>query len=881
MEKSNNTSPNDVDKSINGLAKANNGKIKKILPDNNGMMYPFLFTYEETEYLVEEGTEKEFSFSFLEIYTKRTNLELTAFKKRIYNRKPLYEGFRITIKDVERLKKNTEGMSISLYKKGVSKPLMQETVMEEKKQLSINWTYKIKELEPGGYFLWLRGGNTLLDTSLGWKIGEDEKIDFEILEDGEELEHPEIAQFTLEKESEPILSNINFKHKNLLFDVILTEPLADGNIISACCYNEDLYQMTKEVVDGYPTSKSVYKILVDIEDIWMPGTYDLILLHNQAPFARLPFSINNDEVYLGNIVPVERYDKYYMIGRYLNIDEENWDRLSHEPLSAGLRKGIVDNMDAIGFNKICLPYFLFHIYENMNYLIECTDDDENLEMIEIFCSLIANARTEESYDCKECVDKCNKDKASVDDIFVIEDGANLVLLKNAGNLLQNGGEHLMSRIITGLRSRKNNFVFVCNKGEGDRLFEAYPIIKPYIPDSHRISMIDYSTSAIAFEIINMAQRDGMNISMDARCKVADILVEAEKKGMLAGWNKEYMKNYVYDTLLANYRKRKLAEKLNEKETISGYIEVEDIDSAVFINYKESFEEAMAGLNAMIGLGKVKQNFEAVMYTLRMFQLRKNVGLSSTFDMSHHMLFTGNPGTGKTTVAKMIGKIFKSLGLLSKGDVIVADRSRMVGQWIGETERKMRELLIQAQGNVLFIDEAYSLCNGSGIDRRDYGYRVIECLMPVLALDNPDMLVIMAGYPKEMDILMERNAGLKGRFAYRFNFDDYTAEELIKIGKNLLEKNDYQMSTEAEQLFCSIVDDTVKAKDRNFSNARWVEQFIRNRIIPAMAERIVHQPKGTDKDYYCMIQLADVEAARLIEKDKEASLSGRAPIGFTR
>ena len=132
-----------------------------------------------------------------------------------------------------------------------------------------------------------------------------------------------------------------------------------------------------------------------------------------------------------------------------------------------------------------------------------------------------------------------------------------------------------------------------------------------------------------------------------------------------------------------------------------------------------------------------------------------------------MVFTGNPGTGKTTVAQMVGRVFHSLGILSKGGVIVTERSKLVGRYIGDTENNMQALLEQAKGNVLFIDEAYNLYDG-GDTKKDYGHRVIESLLTVLSQKNPDLIVILAGYEKEMMNMLETNPGMKGRFPYHFH-----------------------------------------------------------------------------------------------------------------
>ena len=145
-----------------------------------------------------------------------------------------------------------------------------------------------------------------------------------------------------------------------------------------------------------------------------------------------------------------------------------------------------------------------------------------------------------------------------------------------------------------------------------------------------------------------------------------------------------------------------------------------------------------------------------------------------------MIFTGNPGTGKTTVAKMVGKIYHALGQLSTGEVIVTGRSQLVGRFIGETEKNMQEILERARGNVLFIDEAYTLYDGAS-DHKDFGFRVLESLLAVLALEHADILVIFAGYEKEMKAMMDANLGLWGRFPHQFHFEDYSVDELLQIG----------------------------------------------------------------------------------------------------
>ena len=149
----------------------------------------------------------------------------------------------------------------------------------------------------------------------------------------------------------------------------------------------------------------------------------------------------------------------------------------------------------------------------------------------------------------------------------------------------------------------------------------------------------------------------------------------------------------------------------------------------------------------------------------------------------HMVFTGNPGTGKTTIAKYLGDIYRGIGALSSGHLVETDRSKLVGQYLGETEKNTLNAIERASGGVLFIDEAYNLFVEDQ-DRRDFGHRVIETLLTYLSLDDSDMIVILAGYTNEMERLLESNPGLKSRFPYIFRFGDYTPDQLMKNGEKV-------------------------------------------------------------------------------------------------
>ncbi len=292
--------------------------------------------------------------------------------------------------------------------------------------------------------------------------------------------------------------------------------------------------------------------------------------------------------------------------------------------------------------------------------------------------------------------------------------------------------------------------------------------------------------------------------------------------------------------------------------------------------RQNFASVMAELNDMVGLAELKAGMEIMLQQLMFNKLRSDMGLPSDNTASHHMLFVGNPGTGKTSVAKLMGKVFKMLGILSDGEVVVADRKELVRQYIGETEEHMKEVLESARGKVLFIDEAYSLFSDTD-GRKDCGYRVIESLLPVMAEPNPNMVVIMAGYERGMEHLLAANQGLKSRFSHTWHFADYTADELHQIACNELQRQCFCLDTEADRCLSDLCRRMVVNKDRDFANARWVKQVVCNGMLPAMAQRVMTAALETDENLLTIIRKADVQHAARLYGPKENPTTRR--IGF--
>mgnify|MGYP001302552182 CR=1 FL=1 len=241
--------------------------------------------------------------------------------------------------------------------------------------------------------------------------------------------------------------------------------------------------------------------------------------------------------------------------------------------------------------------------------------------------------------------------------------------------------------------------------------------------------------------------------------------------------------------------------------------------------------AFADLERLIGLQEAKKLMYEIHALLRMNKEREKHNLKLEKQV-FHMVFKGNPGTGKTTVARIFGRIFKEMGILSKGHLIEVERADLVGEFIGHTAQKTRELVKKALGGILFIDEAYSLARGG---EKDFGKEAIDCLTKALEDKGNEFVCILAGYPDEMDAFLELNPGMPSRFPIHLNFADYSVDELVKIADSLLEAKEYRLSVSArEKLRQHLTRMRQDIFEDNFSNARYVrnalEQAIRKQAV---------------------------------------------------
>lgn len=275
-----------------------------------------------------------------------------------------------------------------------------------------------------------------------------------------------------------------------------------------------------------------------------------------------------------------------------------------------------------------------------------------------------------------------------------------------------------------------------------------------------------------------------------------------------------------------------------------------------IGEEANFEEVMAKLDDLIGLHEIKRQVRDHASYLQFLQLRRERGFQEDEEIDIHSVFIGNPGTGKTTVAQMMGKLYKSMGLLSRGHVHEVDRVDLVGEYIGQTAPKVKEAIEKARGGVLFIDEAYSLAR-SNDDSKDFGREVIEILVKEMSNGEGDMAVIVAGYPKEMEHFLTSNPGLKSRFKLYFTFSDYLPNELSEISEYACKKKALILSKDARKLIDEMIIEAYRNRDRAFGNARFVYDLIDQAKI-ALGLRIMNSddPKKFNKEELETVLLED-------------------------
>lgn len=288
--------------------------------------------------------------------------------------------------------------------------------------------------------------------------------------------------------------------------------------------------------------------------------------------------------------------------------------------------------------------------------------------------------------------------------------------------------------------------------------------------------------------------------------------------------------------------------------------------------EKTLEELLHEVDSLIGLEGVKKSIHENITYLNFTKLRKEKGFDDGSVISLHSVFTGNPGTGKTTVVKKLGKIYQKMGLLSKGHVYEVDRSVLVGEYIGQTAPKVKKAIDEARGGILFIDEAYSLAR-SGEDSKDFGKEVIEVLLKEMSDGKGDIAIIVAGYPKEMNTFIDSNPGLKSRFSDYFHFEDYMPDELYQIALYAAGQKQLTIAEDAQFYLQEQLTEAYRKRDNSFGNARFVNAVIEE----AKQDMGIRLMKSTNmdsltKEDLSTLTLADLKNVFVSNEKKKLKLS---------
>ncbi|MDR2474237.1 MAG: AAA family ATPase, partial [Bacteroidales bacterium] len=445
---------------------------------------------------------------------------------------------------------------------------------------------------------------------------------------------------------------------------------------------------------------------------------------------------------------------------------------------------------------------------------------------------------------------------------------NILHIRNADEMLvkhtdensthdRDSPEFILQQLINGAKNNNMVLILTGSYPEIPEMLNFAEELRQLIPNTFRFDNL--SVDALMSIAGKILQEQDFSLSDEAHATlkklVADASVHSGKNFQNAKWLKELL-----DATIVNTKNRAVEQYLLDDYFRSHCILPEDIPQT----QPKSTGKAMDKLRRMTGLTDLKQSIADHLNQVWLNKKRRQQGMHSQTGPLH-MLFLGNPGTGKTTVANLIGEIYHNMGILSSGHVVSLDITSLTGRFRGHTEAQTRIAIKRAQGGVLFIDEAYSLFSNSGGNKED-GTKIIDALMPMLGHDDADMIVILAGYPAEMELLMNSNSGLRSRFPNVFNFADYNAEELLQIADRAAEDRDLVFSPEARKKFEKLVGKAYNDRDAYFGNARYVVRMLQTNIIPKMSTRLAKYKGELDVLMLKTILPEDIPAAH---KEKPA------------
>ncbi|MGN0144604.1 MAG: AAA family ATPase [Clostridium sp.] len=403
-------------------------------------------------------------------------------------------------------------------------------------------------------------------------------------------------------------------------------------------------------------------------------------------------------------------------------------------------------------------------------------------------------------------------------------------LAKGGENSNDYGKEAIETLLKAMEDNRGKFtvIFAGYTNEMKNLFKLNPGL--YSRVNLQINFDDYNDEELCNIAEKIAGEKYYNLSEDAEKAFLQRINEEKIDENFA--NARCVRNLIEDAI--REKAFRTGDEIISKEEFT--ILTSD-DFGVDMNFKarDSVKEFEEELDSLVGLEEVKELVKNILNTVEFIQKKKEMGIKCE-DISLNMIFSGNPGTGKTTVARIMGKILNAMGILKKGHMVEVTRSDLVGQYVGQTGPKTIEKIKEAYGGILFIDEAYTLNSGS---ENDFGKEALAALIKEMEDNRDKLIVIMAGYTNEMKELMNLNPGLESRIKFNIEFKDYNEDELFKIFKSLCRKENYSISHNAYKKIKSDFEEMVYNKDKNFGNARLVRKYYEN-IKMKQASRIINE-----------------------------------------
>ena len=609
--------------------------------------------------------------------------------------------------------------------------------------------------------------------------------------------------------------------------------------------------------------------------VWLPGRYTLYVRDgSDDSLVRMPFTLDAElKATVGKAEPCIICSTDDILTSQVDGECHDWEVMALRPGTAQLRRFVVDSRQFAIYNEYRKAMNGEALLSKGHLLISTRNKDID-DMMYGLHRMVAHDFDFSWIDCGTLFDASRNNPYEQLYEEMSMTGKRIFCLTNVGALLSTGGKVIVKKVLEKIHIDEDRYLlWICGfKQDVDAVLNMYPSMRELFPADRRLEQEPYKDFELVQAFFIELRNQFLYCSTEAMDALARALFEGWQRGVLSTWSLADIRQFVTERVKPRYLARCYREI--ESDNLPN-VEIDDLCFDQITSTEATTEQCFEDLDKMIGLDDVKKGIRAMADNTKFYAERRRRGLPTSQEAAFHCVFTGNPGTGKTTVAKKLGRIYRSLGLLSRGEVIAVDRTRLVGRYIGETEENMKAILDEARGNVLFIDEAYTLYDGAS-DRKDFGARVIDSLLTVLSQPNPDMLVIFAGYLKEMDAMLSTNQGLMGRFPYKYQFEDYNADQLYEIACSLLKRDAYILSPEAGIQLRESVAKAYAQRDEHFSNARWVEQFVNNGIIPAMASRI----SRTACDDYQTIEVTDVSQAYIKFNPRATALRPRHKVGFS-